>query len=99
MTVIWQCDYCGQRIFAPHYVTLSAQGKEPDPRGILESKYVEGSLGHFHTAPTTEGEPSCYDRVLNAMDLAISWGPTLENIKTATPQWVGAQRRRMRRDP
>ncbi len=97
MTTIWVCDYCGNRIYAPHYVTVTARGKEPDPRRLLDGKYLDETLGHFHTEPGAEGEQSCYERVWTAIELAISLGPTLESIKTATPQWVGAQRRRMRR--
>ncbi len=96
MTVIWICDYCGQRVYAPHYATITVRGGKPDPRGILESKHLDETLGHFHTEPGAEGEQSCYERVSTAIELAISLGPTLENITTATPQWVGAQRRRMR---
>ncbi len=100
MTLIEQCDYCGELLDgADLSVTISVDGKVPKRNDVLGWTGEHGYLGHFHTEAQEWKEPSCYQRVREAMDLAMSWGPTLENIETATPQWVGAQRRRMRRDP
>ncbi len=101
MSLHWQCDFCGAPIGAGReqmFVAIEARGYAP-ASGPSGWQRVDRQVGHFHSEPQRLGEPSCYQRVLDAIELAMSWGPTLENIDTATPQWVGAQRRRMRRDP
>ncbi len=98
MSLHWTCDYCGQPIDADElFVAIDAKGATPTSERPGWRR-VDQQVGHFHSMPQRHDEPSCYRRVLAALELAMSWGPTLETIETATPQWVGAQRRRHHRE-
>jgi hypothetical protein len=95
MTLHVVCDYCGEPIDDNWRLSLHMRGYMPRNTELGWSR-EDNVIGDFHSRSSTLDEPSCYDRVNAAIELAISWGPTLETIETATPQWVGAQRRRMK---
>ena len=95
MSVYVSCDYCGApvedgdlsiEITATGYIVLTDCGA---------SSWGRDPIGHYHSEPQA-GQPSCYRRMLDAIDLTHDAGPSLETIETATPQWVAAQRRKFR---
>lgn len=93
MSVVYVCNYCGQNITDDAYMEMRKQGSQPDRRGELRY-HGAASFGHYHSRPLTHGEPSCWARIVDAVELVESLGPTLETIETATGQAIAAKRRK-----
>lgn len=96
MSVIHVCDYCGRNITDGAYLEVTKRGWQPDHRGELRHVIGE-SFGHYHSRPPAHGEPSCWRRIVDAIELTESLGPTLETIETATGQAIAAKRRKHRK--
>src|SRR5436190_6495437 len=94
MTVYLQCNYCGGPIEDDDlHVTIDIRGRRP-MSGARYPEHVNEYFGHFHTEPVLSDGSSCEEKMLDAMWLARSFGPTLETIETKSGQWVGRQRRK-----
>jgi hypothetical protein len=95
MTVYFHCDYCGRPIEQEPSVKLEYRGYRPCAERFRTREPVNEYFGHFHTGHgTADDGGSCFDRITAAVDLAMSWGPTLESIDTLTGQAVAARRRK-----
>jgi len=88
MSLLITCDWCGKEIEpGKPYVRLHADAH--GGRNTWDSGYV----GHYHSGQAR----SCYVAVHDALQVAHSWGPTLETIPTATRQAIAAKRRKHNR--
>ena len=97
MTTYLLCDYCGEPIDTEDgdtYVEVNARGRAWD-FGATSSSYLFEDLGHYHSRPGPDDDPSCYRRILDAISLSEAVGSTLsrlESIPTETGQEIARLR-------
>lgn len=89
MTLKTVCNYCGEEPEDNMYVEVSGRGWEPGSK-----LYTNVYYGHYCTTGGGYGEPSCYERVREAIKLVNAVGPTLDGIETLPEHEVRRQRER-----
>lgn len=83
MTVFHLCDYCARPIEPDEpEIEVSYRGRVDDPGWFSGQRPVNGTVGHYHSRPRAEGEPSCADRVFDAIKLVHEHGSLLEPLET-----------------